>query len=133
MAPNLARRRPAVSAWCPDPTSLLYVQVLDSTGLWYVNGMSVVCPGYARPCCAARLDATFVLSRSVLHAEGSQRQKSVVPLVGRQETENASRPDDEPVMNRMSTAGFVYPSVCIGIRLFVLLGRCSGDIFSMLL
>ena len=35
-------------------------------------------------------------------------------------------------MNRLSTAGFVPPSVCIGFRLFVLLGKRSGDVSSML-
>ena len=35
-------------------------------------------------------------------------------------------------MNRLSTAGFVPPSVYIGFRLFVLLGRRSGDVSSML-
>ena len=35
-------------------------------------------------------------------------------------------------MNRLSTAGFFPPSVYIGFRLFVLLGRRSRDVFSML-
>ena len=35
-------------------------------------------------------------------------------------------------MNRLSTAGFVPPSVYTGIRLFVLLGKRSSDVSSML-
>ena len=35
-------------------------------------------------------------------------------------------------MNRLSTAGFVPPSVYIGFCLFVLLERCSGDVSAML-
>ena len=35
-------------------------------------------------------------------------------------------------MNLVSTAGFVPPSVYIGFRLFVLLGKHSGDVSSML-
>ena len=35
-------------------------------------------------------------------------------------------------MNRLSTAGFVPLSVYIGFRLFVLLGKRSGDVSSML-
>ena len=54
-------------------------------------------------------------------------------FTGRQPgTKSASRPGDKPLINRLSTAGFVPPSVYIGIRLFVLLGRCSGDVSSML-
>ena len=48
------------------------------------------------------------------------------------ERKSASRPADKPRMNHWSTAGFVPPSIYIGFRLFVLLGRRSGDVSSML-
>ena len=36
-------------------------------------------------------------------------------------------------MNRLSTAGFVHPSVYMGIRLFVILGKRSSELSSRLL
>ena len=62
-----------------------------------------------------------------LHEKGLQRQKSVGPLVSSQE----QRALLVPRLNRGSTAGFVPPSVYIGFRLFVLLGR-RRDVSSML-
>ena len=44
----------------------------------------------------------------------------------------ASRPADKAVINRLSVDRCVPPSVYIGFRLFVLLGRRSGDVSSML-
>ena len=35
-------------------------------------------------------------------------------------------------MNRLSTAGFVLPSIYMGFRMFVLLGTRSGDVSSIL-
>ena len=54
-----------------------------------------------------------------LHEKGLQRQKGVVPLVGSQE----QRALLVLVINRLSNADFVPPSVYIGFRLFVLLER----------
>ena len=41
------------------------------------------------------------------------------------------RPADKPLINRGSTAGFLPPTVYIGIPLFVLPKRCSGQLSSM--
>ena len=71
--------------------------------------------------------------------KGLQRQKGVVPLVSSQEERallvpliNRLQTADKPVVNRLSTADFVPPSVYIGFRLFVLLGRRSGSVSCML-
>ena len=58
-----------------------------------------------------------------LHEKGLQRQIGVGTLVSSQERRTLFRPGDKPRMNRWSTADFVPPSVYIGFRLFVLLGR----------
>ena len=46
-------------------------------------------------------------------------------------TKSASCPAVAPVINRSSTARCVPPSIYIGFRLFVLLERRSGDVYSM--
>ena len=69
----------------------------------------------------------------ILHEKGLQRQKRGRSTGRQPGTKSASRLGDVPVMNRDSTAIFVYLSVYIGFRLFVLLGRRSGDVSSMLL
>ena len=46
-------------------------------------------------------------------------------------TMSGHRPADTPLINRWSTAGFVPPSVCIGIRVFVLPETCAGGFLSM--
>ena len=69
-----------------------------------------------------------------LHEKGLQRQTGVGPLVSSQERRAAV----VPLINRLSTAGkppvnrgLVPPPLSIGFRLFVLLGRRSGHLFSM--
>ena len=61
----------------------------------------------------------MIIPGHALHEKGLQRQQGVVPLVGSQE----QRALLVPLVNRLSTADFVPPSVYIGFRLFVLLGR----------
>ena len=46
-------------------------------------------------------------------------------------TKSASRPVDELLINRLSTGRCVTPSFEIGFRLFVLLGRRSGELSAM--
>ena len=60
---------------------------------------------------------------------GTKRRRSTDQQPGEK---SASRPADKPLMNWLSTTGFVPPSVYMGFRLFVLLGRRSGDGSSML-
>ena len=57
--------------------------------------------------------------------KGLQRQKGGGVLVWIPRMKSASRPADEPVTNRGSTAGFVPPPVSIGIPLFVLAQGCA--------
>ena len=75
----------------------------------------------------ARSRGYALIPGHALHEKGLQRQKGVGPLVSSQE----QRALLVPRFNRGSTAGFVPPSVYIGFRLFVLLGR-RGDVSSML-
>ena len=59
----------------------------------------------------------------------AQRQSR---YVGQQPgTKSGRRPGDKPVINRLSTAGFVPPSVYIGFPLFVLPRKRSGQLSSM--
>ena len=62
-----------------------------------------------------------------LREKGLERQISVGSLFSSKE----QRALLVPVINRSSTARCVPPSVYIGFRLFVLLGRRSGDVSSM--
>ena len=62
-----------------------------------------------------------------LQEKGLQRQKGVGPLVSSQD----ERALLVPVINRLSTADFVPPSVYIGFRLFVLLERRPRNVSSM--
>ena len=66
-----------------------------------------------------------------LHEKGLQGQKGVGPLVSSQEQRALLVPRLKPRLKRGSTAGFVPPSVYIGFRLFVLLGK-RRDVSSML-
>ena len=72
-------------------------------------------------------------SRTCLACKGmteTQRRLSTGRQPGRK---SASRPVDNPLIGRGSTASFVPPLVYIRFRLFVLLGRRSGDLSSLLL
>ena len=86
---------------------------------------------------SVRVDPTFVRSLTHLlrpisclrfgfvvpnHKKGLQRQIGVGPLVSSQKRRAAVSPQ----INRLSTAGFVPPSVYIGFRLFVLPKSRSG-------
>ena len=75
---------------------------------------------------------SYVFPGHALHEKGLQKQKGVGPLVSSQE----QRALLVPRINRSSTAGqprILFPhSVYIGFRLFVLLERRSGNMFSML-
>ena len=62
-----------------------------------------------------------------MHEKGLQKQKGDGPLVSSQ----GERALLVPLVSRGSTADFVPPSVYIGFRLFVLLGRRSSDVSSM--
>ena len=46
-------------------------------------------------------------------------------------TKSVFCPADKPQINRWSTGHFVPPSVYIGFSLFVLLGKCGGNVPSM--
>ena len=62
-----------------------------------------------------------------LHEKGLQGRS-----IGQQPgTKSGRRPADKPVINRLSTAGFVPPSVYMGFPLFVLPKRRSGQLSSM--
>ena len=88
---------PRHSAVRPDPTRPWYVWVLDSTS-FTVSYILIRTPGHA------------------LLEKGLQRQKGAGPLVSSQE----ERALLVPLLNRLSTAGFVPPPVYIGFPLFVL-------------
>ena len=62
-----------------------------------------------------------------LHAKGLQRQRSVGPLPSSQKRRIAAAPR----INCSSTGRFVPPSIYIGFCLFVHLGICSGDLYSI--
>ena len=57
-----------------------------------------------------------------------KKRRSTVRHTG---TKNASRPANEPLINRLSTAVFVPSSVYTGFRLYMLLERRLGDAYSM--
>ena len=71
-------------------------------------------------------------SRTCLAWKGFTKTKKLRSTGQQPGRKSASRPGEKPVMNRLSTAGFVPPSVYIGFRLFVLLEGRSGDVSSML-
>ena len=94
------------------------------------NGRRILIP----PVCPNLLQTTVLddslrpnIPGHALHEKSLQRQEGDGTLVSSREQKALL----VPVINRLSTAGFVPPSVYIGFRLFVLPGGCSGQLSSM--
>ena len=113
-----------------------YFRVLESTGFLFVFMLVSANKYNTLSWCATkcifnlltRMAVESVVPGHALHEKGLQRQKSVGPRNSSKE----QRALLDPLINRLSNAGVALPSVYIGCRLFVLLERRSGDVFSML-